>query len=93
MCDIPHVDIDECFSNTSGCHRGCINTNGSFYCICEDGYMLSDDGMTCVDVNECAIESHGCQQACINTMGAFWCGCYIGYDLNDDLKTCSGNLH
>ena len=67
--------------------------NGSFYCTCDDGYMLLDDGMTCVDINECAIGSHGCQQACINTMGAFRCGCYIGYDLNDDLKTCSGNLH
>ena len=25
----------------------CTNTNGSYVCSCNDGYILNDDGLTC----------------------------------------------
>ena len=42
---ICHADIDECGS--SPCEHTCINTPGSFACICREGYELNSDGRTC----------------------------------------------
>ena len=42
-----HLDIDECTRGTSGCDHNCINTNGSYYCTCMDGYELESDNHTC----------------------------------------------
>lgn len=42
-------DIDECSSN-HGCSSLCTNTEGSFYCTCEDGYRIANDGSTCLPV-------------------------------------------
>ena len=42
------VDIDECYEYESGgCYHYCHNTLGSYYCLCEIGYYLSDDGLSC----------------------------------------------
>ncbi|CAK8688435.1 unnamed protein product [Clavelina lepadiformis] len=40
-------DYDECSTNQNNCHEHalCINTEGSFTCICKDGY--TGDGVTC----------------------------------------------
>ena len=40
-------DIDECTSEKHGCEQVCINKLGSYYCLCEDGYYLHQDGKTC----------------------------------------------
>ena len=29
------------------CSDGCNNTLGSFYCYCDEGYMLDSDDTTC----------------------------------------------
>jgi len=39
-------DINEC-SISSSCEQNCLNTNGSFVCSCEDGYVLNSDGQNC----------------------------------------------
>ena len=41
------VDIDECAENLHNCESGCSNTDGSFICTCEEGYMLESDGRSC----------------------------------------------
>lgn len=40
-------DIDECYLNNTGCHVNatCINTDGSFKCLCKDGF--DGNGTTC----------------------------------------------
>ena len=40
-------DVDECAINNGGCEQMCSNTIGSFYCTCESGYQLDEDGMNC----------------------------------------------
>jgi len=35
------TDIDECSTGTSQCSQDCINTQGSYYCTCRAGYLLS----------------------------------------------------
>ena len=34
-----HLDINEC-AGDHGCHHLCNNTDGSFHCYCNPGYML-----------------------------------------------------
>jgi len=43
-------DIDECAVNADNCDRNaaCINTAGSFTCVCNDGY--TGDGTLCCDI-------------------------------------------
>ncbi len=41
------LDIDECYFSMDICQHDCINTNGSYYCQCSEGYDLNDDNMTC----------------------------------------------
>ena len=42
-------DVDECSGN-HGCSSLCSNTDGSFFCTCEDGYRIDSDGRTCLPV-------------------------------------------
>ncbi|XP_069705205.1 epidermal growth factor-like protein 7 [Periplaneta americana] len=39
------TDIDECLDKP--CDQTCINSNGSFYCECHDGFDLLSDGRSC----------------------------------------------
>ena len=40
---ILNVDIDECSIANGGCEDVCINTNGSFYCLCLPGFQLKNN--------------------------------------------------
>ena len=40
------LDIDEC-AEDHGCHHLCNNTEGSFHCYCNPGYMLDLNGTAC----------------------------------------------
>ena len=40
------LDIDEC-EGYNDCSQICKNTEGGYYCSCEEEYRLSSDGRTC----------------------------------------------
>ena len=42
------IDIDECNNGDHGCHQNCTNTDGSYKCICEVGYVLDDNMKICI---------------------------------------------
>ena len=42
-----HTDIDECNSSNGGCAQLCNNTVGSFFCGCNEGYLLNTDDADC----------------------------------------------
>ena len=42
------IDIDECNNGEHGCNQNCTNTNGSYICICEVGYVLDVNMKTCI---------------------------------------------
>ncbi|CAH1789106.1 unnamed protein product, partial [Owenia fusiformis] len=66
----------------------CINTRGSFYCVCNPGYVLTGD-TECIDIDECSDGTSGCQQKCSNTFGSFTCSCEEGFTTSlDDAKLC-----
>ena len=41
------LEIDECQRLLDNCQQKCINTEGSFNCSCNDGFILQDDKRTC----------------------------------------------
>ncbi|VDM64576.1 unnamed protein product [Angiostrongylus costaricensis] len=85
----------------------CVGLMGTYKCICDWGYKVSDDKLnpTCVDVDEC--QDHPCHPGvdCINLPGKFQCtGCPKGYHGNGQICAdidecaaanypCSSNPH
>uniref|UniRef100_A0A8D0PTW1 Signal peptide, CUB domain and EGF like domain containing 1 n=1 Tax=Sus scrofa TaxID=9823 RepID=A0A8D0PTW1_PIG len=80
------TDIDECsFERT--CDHVCINSPGSFQCLCHRGYTLY--GTThCGDVDECSMNNGSCDQGCVNTKGSYECVCPPGRRLHWNQKDC-----
>nr|XP_023421883.1 latent-transforming growth factor beta-binding protein 2 isoform X3 [Cavia porcellus] len=71
------IDIDECANDTvCGSHGFCDNTDGSFRCLCDQGFETSPSGWDCIDVNECELMLAVCGAAlCENVEGSFLCLC------------------
>ncbi|XP_074638593.1 uncharacterized protein LOC141897056 isoform X2 [Acropora palmata] len=72
----------------ANCQHNCVNTWGSFYCRCQQGYKLQADGKTCEDINECETKNGGCTHQCTNTPGSHYCKCREGTTMSIDNKTC-----
>lgn len=49
-CLSPSADTDECVTQTGQvCQFGqCLNTAGSFHCLCQDGLELTPNGKNCI---------------------------------------------
>ena len=82
--------INECLTDRGGCSHSCINTEGSYECICPAGYRLNRPSNSCVDLNECRYEDP-CEHRCINTPGSHYCQCEEGYALYADIH-CAGKF-
>lgn len=41
------VDLDECSFSELLCQHRCVNTPGSFACVCPPGYYVFEDGRSC----------------------------------------------
>uniref|UniRef100_A0A8C9VMC6 Latent-transforming growth factor beta-binding protein 1 n=1 Tax=Scleropages formosus TaxID=113540 RepID=A0A8C9VMC6_SCLFO len=82
------TDVNECLS-LGICGEGdCLNTKGSFFCICSTGYTTVSDGTGCRDLDECSegnVCSHG---QCLNTDGSFQCLCETGFKFSLDTGHC-----
>ncbi|KAG2466989.1 FBN2 protein, partial [Polypterus senegalus] len=88
-CPVQGSDIDECLQNGILCRNGrCVNTEGSFQCICNIGFYLSSDGMSCVDQDECASSNMCLNGMCINEEGSFRCICKPGFSLASNGRYC-----
>ena len=42
------TDVDECLEGTHNCSAECMNIPGGFLCECSSGYLLSEDGVSCI---------------------------------------------
>eukprot|EP00933_Yihiella_yeosuensis_P021663 TRINITY_DN17115_c0_g1_i1.p1 TRINITY_DN17115_c0_g1~~TRINITY_DN17115_c0_g1_i1.p1 ORF type:complete len:1176 (+),score=181.49 TRINITY_DN17115_c0_g1_i1:77-3604(+) len=77
----------------------CVDTDGSFSCLCAKGYVLNKTSGKCEDVNECTAIPvvHSCNtvgvgMGCSNTPGSFTCGCAAGFDSRNETINASTNL-
>eukprot|EP00731_Ephydatia_muelleri_P029850 Em0021g373a len=70
-------DVNECAQNNS-CSPDttiCINTVGSYFCQCRQGFVMTDTN-ECKDINECAGNPCSVKDAkCTNTVGSYQCSC------------------
>ncbi|XP_048051013.1 adhesion G protein-coupled receptor E5-like isoform X2 [Megalobrama amblycephala] len=81
------VDEDECETPSQcGDNAQCINTNGSYYCTCDEGFRSNTPNFTadkgqCLDINECFNKKVECsgEKECVNTSGSYNCTCPKGY--------------
>ncbi|XP_070174967.1 uncharacterized protein [Littorina saxatilis] len=77
-------DVNECEESPDVCGEGkrCVNNNGSYTCLCPDGYTDNSEGV-CQDVDECSEKStlNTCEELeqCHNVPGSFYCTCIHGY--------------
>ncbi|XP_064150989.1 uromodulin [Loxodonta africana] len=78
------VDLDECVTpeaNNCSALSSCVNTPGSYACVCPAGYRLTP-GRGCVDVDECAepgLSRCHALATCVNVEGNYSCVCPAGY--------------
>ena len=42
------TDINECIDNVTLCDHICVNTDGSYFCSCMDGYVLKKGTNMCI---------------------------------------------
>ncbi|CAL1534782.1 unnamed protein product, partial [Lymnaea stagnalis] len=94
-------DEDECGNGSASCqiHSRCINTLGSFTCVCNDGFILRES--ICKDCDDdfygtnCSSHcSCGAHSKCNKTDGA--CYCKLGWKGNNcdiDIDECRENIH
>ncbi len=43
----PFLDINECLEGTHDCEQNCINTDGSYTCSCNPGFVINADRRGC----------------------------------------------
>ncbi|XP_017340122.1 protein kinase C-binding protein NELL2 [Ictalurus punctatus] len=88
-------DIDECAEGKHYCRENtmCVNTPGSFMCICHTGYIRIDD-YSCTEHDECVSGKHSCDEnaLCFNTVGGHSCSCKPSYTGNGTIckALCDG---
>ena len=41
------LDTDECLLSEDSCEQECVNTIGSYFCTCINGFVLAEDGHSC----------------------------------------------
>ncbi|XP_076756473.1 uncharacterized protein LOC143426737 [Xylocopa sonorina] len=90
------VDINECREIEDACssNEECVNTMGSYNCICKTGFRRENLTQACVDINECQMQEDNCSvgQRCDNTIGSYTCtrylSCGTGYTLNAATEIC-----
>uniref|UniRef100_A0A1B6DNR4 EGF-like domain-containing protein n=1 Tax=Clastoptera arizonana TaxID=38151 RepID=A0A1B6DNR4_9HEMI len=84
------IDLDECAEQQQACDHTCLNTWGSFRCICQPGFNLGEDNRTCIDINECEMfqDRRLCAGYCVNQPGSYICQCPQGYRLGLDGAYC-----
>ncbi|XP_066023267.1 uncharacterized protein [Pocillopora verrucosa] len=74
-------DYNECQYFADSCPAGatCVNSYGSFTCVCPTGYTFEEGD--CLDVDECQSGLFSChaQAQCVNTQGSYECRCLPGY--------------
>eukprot|EP00041_Stephanoeca_diplocostata_P007374 m.104083 g.104083 ORF g.104083 m.104083 type:complete len:2579 (-) comp16843_c0_seq15:2298-10034(-) len=86
-------NINECVLQFP-CSSFCTDTQGSYTCSCEAGFVLAAPALTqCVDIDECSASDPPCRASdgsdnfiCTNTVGGYSCTCPEGYARSID--TC-----
>uniref|UniRef100_H3ACE9 CD248 molecule n=2 Tax=Latimeria chalumnae TaxID=7897 RepID=H3ACE9_LATCH len=75
-----------CETNNGGCEHICIEEGNQYYCDCDPGYGLEDDGVSCSPTDYC--EGNPCEYQCMSTDDSYHCSCPDGYVLAENGHDC-----
>ena len=88
------IEINECFSEESvnfcPVNSHCVNTIGSYVCVCDMGFRYSKN-FVCEDIDECVevtLPICGVNAQCLNRIGGYDCICRLGLVWSNELKSC-----
>ncbi|XP_023701075.2 fibrillin-2 isoform X1 [Paramormyrops kingsleyae] len=87
-------DVNECLVFPGVCTNGrCVNTKGSFRCLCPEGLTLDGTGRLCVDVRSelCYLtwEEDACAQPVAGRFRLDACCCTVGAAWGIDCEACA----
>ena len=83
------IDVDECKDNPDICptEKKCVNTEGSYKCVCQDGYFENSQGNCQVD---CEVfeqgrlcENNDCSNDCDTASGKYYVECNRCVDVDE----------
>lgn len=75
-----------CDQDNGGCHHFCIETGLHYYCDCNEGFLLAEDGVSCFPSDPC--NGAPCEFECLPVMDGYRCACPDGYMLAPDERGC-----
>ncbi|XP_016370412.1 CD248 molecule, endosialin a [Sinocyclocheilus rhinocerous] len=75
-----------CDKDNGGCHHFCVEDDSHYYCDCNDGYLLAEDGVSCFPSDPC--NGAPCEFECLRVMDGYRCACPDGYMLAPDERGC-----
>merc|ERR1712038_692686 len=88
------IDMNECEQDNGLCEDQCVNTQGSYFCSCGNGYQLGQNNRECQDINECN-NPNTCSfgYVCVNTWGSYHCltGAFATASVGADLGVIAGS--
>ncbi|CAI7841857.1 unnamed protein product, partial [Closterium sp. NIES-53] len=77
-----------CALKTCGVNSRCTkDIAGVASCVCDTGFALQADGVTCTDT--CVLKQCGGNGTCIKSLGVASCMCNPGFVLQADGSTCT----
>ncbi|CAM9342544.1 unnamed protein product, partial [Lampetra planeri] len=62
----------------------CVDQEGSYHCLCPNGYRATPDRGMCMDVDECERRPCG-NGTCKNAIGSYNCLCFLGFELSHNI--------
>ncbi|XP_069501001.1 endosialin [Ambystoma mexicanum] len=78
--------VSSCDQDNGGCEHICVDEGKDYFCECDEGYALMEDGQSCALADHC--ESNPCEVDCTSDGRSYHCSCPEGYELASDGRSC-----
>ncbi|XP_061651686.1 complement component C1q receptor [Phyllopteryx taeniolatus] len=77
----------KCAHNNGGCEHICQQDSDQVKCICNQGYALEDNGLSCKIQDVCSVDA--CEYECVVGESGHICMCPSGFELEANQHNCS----
>ncbi|XP_077398839.1 thrombomodulin [Vanacampus margaritifer] len=83
----PFCQHGTCARNKGGCQHICQQDSDQVKCLCNHGYVLEDDGLSCKIRDVCSVDT--CEYECVVGESGHICKCPEGFELAANQRNCS----